>query len=300
MASPQEIWKGGMCILINAGPDVTTFHNHVISRLKAYLSRSYPIRQLQYTMRSSPYEEPEPTLHSVFESTTQTWQYIIADPTSNDAVVIDPVMTHIPDKKSIATTAADALLDIIREHDYKIVRILETYSYADWPSAAWYMRAQLLQKSGYAPRVAAKKSLNILQRMHRRKYTLANRQWEAEFDGPFEDGDDFLVGALTVRVMWLPTRSRHHVGYLVGGLLFTGDCVFHSEQSCVSDEGRDEIQASIERVLDLPRVTVYTTSMCRERAVEPTDDGEINEKATMACQNVTASVAVGLDDGMVS
>ncbi|SMR48544.1 unnamed protein product [Zymoseptoria tritici ST99CH_1E4] len=249
-------------------------------------------------LTNNPSENPQ--LHTIFSPSTQTWQFILADPSSKHAVIIDPVLDNSITSKAISTAAADALLAIILKNDYIIDRILETNSSADWPSAARYLRTQIWEKKGYKPRVAAKKSLNILKRMHFRKYCLTNRQWEKDFDGAFADGEKFLVGSLTVRVMRLSGRSKCHVGYRVGDLLITGDCVFHAEQAGVSKSDYESIQASMRRVLSLPKGIVYTTSMCRAGAKEAVVDDGDNNKAAMACQGVIAGVAVVLNSGIVS
>lgn len=249
-------------------------------------------------LTNNPSEDPQ--LHTIFSPSTQTWQFVLADPSSKHAVIIDPVLDNSTTSKAIITTAADALLAIILKNDYIIDRILETNSSADWPSAAWYLRTQIFEKKGYKPRVAVKKSLNILKRMHFRKYCLTNRQWEKDFDGAFADGHKFLIGSLTIQVMCLPGRSKHHVGYRVGDLIFTGDCVFHAERTGVSNSECESIQASMKKVLDLPKGIWYTTSMCRAGAIKSIEDEAEGTKAAMACQGVTAGVAVVLDSGIVS
>src|SRR4051812_37093408 len=38
----------------------------------------------------------EPSIHNVFEPKTGTWQFIVADPATSKAVIIDPVLDYDP------------------------------------------------------------------------------------------------------------------------------------------------------------------------------------------------------------
>src|SRR5690349_1144407 len=73
----------------------------------------------------------EPIVHTVFEPQTSTWQYVVADPSTKTAVIIDPVLDFDPARNSITTKSADALLALVKEKGYTVDRLLETHVHAD-------------------------------------------------------------------------------------------------------------------------------------------------------------------------
>ncbi|KAJ1323521.1 hypothetical protein MN608_10765 [Microdochium nivale] len=62
----------------------------------------------------------EPEVIEVFEPATATWQYIVADPASRSAVIIDSVLDFNPATATISTKSADALLSTIDDRGFKI------------------------------------------------------------------------------------------------------------------------------------------------------------------------------------
>ncbi|KAK4924677.1 hypothetical protein LTR66_016444, partial [Elasticomyces elasticus] len=65
-------------------------------------------------------QQSSSVVHEVYEPKTGSWQYIVADPKSKAAVIIDPVLDYDSATGSIATTSADSLLSIVHQQDYYI------------------------------------------------------------------------------------------------------------------------------------------------------------------------------------
>merc|ERR1711964_754655 len=105
---------------------------HLSSGLASVASRSNPQNFQRRASFSAVVTPPtEPIIHSVFEKTTGTWQYLIADPSTLSAAIIDPVLDYDPVTQVISTCTADTLLAMAIEKGYKIDRILETHAHAD-------------------------------------------------------------------------------------------------------------------------------------------------------------------------
>jgi hypothetical protein len=49
----------------------------------------------------------KPDIYPCFEKVTDTWQYVVADPESHEAVVIDSVLDFDPSAKRFSTGSAD-------------------------------------------------------------------------------------------------------------------------------------------------------------------------------------------------
>lgn len=249
--------------------------------------------------------QEEPRIHCIFTSSTQTWCYIVADPSSNHAVIIDPVLSR-EESSTINTACPDAVLDIIRIHDYTISQILETNAYDQYPSAAWYLRTQILESHGKAPRIAVRQSLKIVQRLYAKKYNVRHKFWAGEFDGKFVDGEVLTAGALQIRVVHLPGRSTDHMGYIIGNHIFTGDCCFHTpfdHGNEMSATAKDNLEISMTRLRNMPKESrISTTRGCPAKLKGPGCVMEIWEQhaAEYDDRPITSKEAEGLDEGMIS
>jgi hypothetical protein len=68
-----------------------------------------------------------PIIYSFFEKVTGTWQYILMDPRTSDAVIIDPVLDYDPASGTISTQSADRLLSFIRQQSLTVSHVLYVF-----------------------------------------------------------------------------------------------------------------------------------------------------------------------------
>lgn len=200
----------------------------------------------------------EPIIHPVFETTTGTFQYIITDPTSLATVIVDPVLDFDPCNSSISTKSADALLSLVKLHDYKVEHILETHAHADHLSAASYLQAQL-SRSGKRPRIGIGKRIDQVQAIFGRRYGVPPREHQAVFDKLFEDDEVVHVGAMAIKAIHLPGHTPDHLGYQIGANVFCGDSLFHPSIGTARTDfpggSADDLWASAQKLLGLPEET---------------------------------------------
>ncbi|SMR55467.1 unnamed protein product [Zymoseptoria tritici ST99CH_1A5] len=170
-------------------------------------------------------------VHSIFEASTGTFQWIVADPTTRDAVIIDPVLDgkSASSPRGISTTAADQLIEIIIERRYRVLRILETHSQRQCATAAWYLRTQLRDMTGHLPRICTGKSIEGVERMFARQYRITNPFQASLFNNGFKDGDRFEIGSLQCQVIHLSGPDPDRFGFVIGRSVFTGSADGESE-----------------------------------------------------------------------
>ena len=162
----------------------------------------------------------EPIIHSVFEKTTGTWQYLIADPSTLSAAIIDPVLDYDPVTQVISTRTADALLAMAIEMGYKIDRILETHAHADHLTAAFYLQKQVTRLQGHMPPTCIGKRIKQVQKMFGEKYGVQAEEYDGVFDRFLDDDETFSLGDLQVTAIHLPGHTPDHLGYKIGGKVF--------------------------------------------------------------------------------
>ena len=79
---------------------------------------------IQPDMHHEPVDAQTPAIHSFFEKVTSTWQYVLVDLATSEAVIVDPVLDYDPASGTVSTTSADKLLAYIEQEGLKVVRIL--------------------------------------------------------------------------------------------------------------------------------------------------------------------------------
>ncbi|KAF2212748.1 hypothetical protein CERZMDRAFT_13838, partial [Cercospora zeae-maydis SCOH1-5] len=162
----------------------------------------------------------EPIIHTFYEQSTARHQYLVADPSTKEAIIIDPVLDRNPHSPGINTTAADQILYFVKEYNYHVVRILETHAVQEHPTSAWYLRTQLRDQDGQWPRICTGKALAGVQRMFARQYGVQNFASGSRFDS-FRDGQVFAVGEMRVQCIHLLSEPDWF-GFVIGRNVFLG------------------------------------------------------------------------------
>lgn len=159
----------------------------------------------------------EPIIHDVFETKTGTWQYVVADPSTSSAVIVDPVLDYDPVTQAITTSTADALLDLVKEKGYKIDWILETHAHADHLTAATYLQRRLAETQDHKPPIGIGKRIEQVQERFGSRYGVSVKEFNGVFDKLFDDDETFSIGNLKATAIHLPGHTPDHLGYKIGG-----------------------------------------------------------------------------------
>ncbi len=163
-----------------------------------------------------------PIVEPFFHPPSATWSYLIHDPDSAHAAILDPVLDFDRASGETYTTSVDRLIERSRELDLTVDWILETHAHADHLSAAIRVHDELGGKIGIGHGIGKvqahfKHSLNL-------EANLATDG--SQFDHLFEDGEIFKIGNLIVRVHASPGHTHDSVSYRIGDTLFVGDTLF--------------------------------------------------------------------------
>ncbi|OJJ86968.1 MBL fold metallo-hydrolase [Aspergillus glaucus CBS 516.65] len=171
----------------------------------------------------------EPTIHALFENNTSTWQYIVSDPASSHAVIIDPVLDYDRASQTISTQSADAIRKMVKDQGYKMVMILETHIHADHMTAASYLQTKLAQDQSFQPPIGIGKRIEQVQNLFGQRYGVSKAEYKDIFGKYFDDDEIFKIGELSASVLHLPGHTPDHVGYKIGENVFCGDSAFHAD-----------------------------------------------------------------------
>lgn len=163
--------------------------------------------------------QPQPLIHDLFETRSGTWQYIVADPSTLTAAIIDPVLDYDQASRAISTGAADSLLALIQAKGYTVDYILETHAHADHITAASYLQSRLAKTQNSRPVIGIGKRIGQVQRLFGSRYGITVEELEGSFDKLFEDDESFSIGKLEATAIHLPGHTPDHLGYKIGGML---------------------------------------------------------------------------------
>lgn len=199
----------------------------------------------------------------MFEHKTGTFQYLVADPLTNTAVIIDPVLDYDKCTQTITTTSADFLLSLVREKGCKISRILETHAHADHLTASFYLQRRLAKAQDEKPPVCIGKRIDKVQSLFGERYGIDAEEYEGVFDKLFDDDEEFAIGQLKAKAIHLPGHTPDHLGYKIGDNIFCGDSLFHVDigtARCDFPGGSAHVlYQSARKILSLPNhVKIWT------------------------------------------
>ncbi|MDF3823176.1 MBL fold metallo-hydrolase [Leptospira sp. 96542] len=189
-----------------------------------------------------------------FDEATHTITYLVSDPDTKQAAVIDPVLDYEQRSGKVSTASADRVLAAARAAGLRIVWILETHAHADHLSAAPYF-----QQGTQAP-VGMGAHITQVQTIFRAVFNLNDVSGDgSEFDHLFHDGETFALGGLMVEVLHTPGHTPACVSYRIGDAVFVGDTLFMPDYGTARADfpGGDAatLYRSIQRLLALPPET---------------------------------------------
>jgi len=196
-----------------------------------------------------------PAVEPFFHATTGSYSYVVSDPGSTHAAIIDPVLDYDLVSGRTSAEAAQALGDYVERAGLRVDWILETHVHADHLSAADHLR----QRFGGHLGIGA--GVRDVQAHWRRVYNLGDdfAADGSQFDRLFTDGDEFEIGQLRARVLATPGHTSDGITYLIGDAAFIGDTLFAPDcgsARCDFPGGSaPTLQASIAKLYALPDTT---------------------------------------------
>lgn len=186
-----------------------------------------------------------------FDTTTNTVTYLVDDPATKDAVLIDPVLDYEPHSASVRTHSIDKIIDDIRSRGLNLTWALDTHAHADHFSAADYVREQTGAKIGMGQKIRQVQTL--FQTIFNAKDVCVGGSC---FDALFADGDQIPLGSSIIDILHTPGHTPACVTYVIEDAAFVGDTLFMPDYGTARADfpGGDArtLYKSIQKILSLP------------------------------------------------
>jgi glyoxylase-like metal-dependent hydrolase (beta-lactamase superfamily II) len=197
----------------------------------------------------------KPEVLSFFDTATHTVSYLVSDPATGAAAIIDSVLGYDAASGRTDFKAADQIIAAVSERRLTVAWIIESHVHADHLSAAPYLRAKL------GGQVAIGAAISKVQRVFGDIFNVGDgfRSDGRQFDKLFQDGESYRLGSIEARAFHTPGHTPACMSHLIGDALFVGDTLFMPDFGTARCDfpGGDagQLYDSIQKLLALPAAT---------------------------------------------
>ena len=162
-------------------------------------------------------------VQAFFDQDTWTLTYVVHDPTTLDAVIIDPVWDYNPASSTVSRKSVDTVLAYAKKHQLRVHFILETHAHADHLSGA-----QLLKEQYPQAKIAISEKIQEVQKVFKNVFNFGPEYKTdgSQFDLLLKDHSLLTAGRLQIKTLFTPGHTPACASFLIGDALFTGDALF--------------------------------------------------------------------------
>ena len=195
-----------------------------------------------------------PNVQAFFDPATATASYLVSDPATKQAAIVDPVLDFEPKGARLSTDSADRMLAAAAEQRLAVRYVLETHAHADHLSAADYIRRVTRAEVVIGAHITEVQKV-FIPRFEAHDVIPDGR----DFDRLVQEGDQLELGELVIEVLHTPGHTPACVTYVIGEAAFVGDTLFMPDYGTARADfpGGDAgaLYRSIRKILALPAET---------------------------------------------
>ena len=196
-----------------------------------------------------------PAIAAFFDHETYTVSYVVSDPATSEAAVIDSVLDYEAAAGRTSHASADQIVDYVKANNLKVTWLIETHAHADHLSAAPYLQEQLGGKLAIGAQIVT------VQDVFGKLFN-AGTEFQrdgSQFDKLFADGETFKLGNLDGIALHVPGHTPADMAFVIGDAAFVGDTIFMPDFGTARADfpGGDahQLYTSIRHLLSLPPQT---------------------------------------------
>ena len=197
----------------------------------------------------------QPEVFPFFEEDSNTFSYIVKDPSSNDCAIVDSVLNFDYASGSIGYDSADEIIQCVQKRNLNVLYLIETHVHADHLSAAPYIQSIVGGK------IAISKYIDTVQQTFGKVFNegAGFKRDGSQFDVLFDDGERYKIGSVEGVAIHTPGHTPACMVHLIGDAYFVGDTIFMPDGGTARADfpGGDArtLYRSIRKILSLPAQT---------------------------------------------
>lgn len=196
-----------------------------------------------------------PTVKAFFDEPTFTASYVVHDPATKRAAIIDSLLDFDQASGRTSFGSADAIIAYVADEGLTVDWLLETHVHADHLSAAPYLQEKL------GGQIAIGAEILTVQDVFGKIFNEGTRfaRDGSQFDRLLVDGDELMIGGFRLIALDVPGHTPADMAYVIGDALFTGDTLFMPDYGSARADfpGGDarRLYRSVRRLMHLPDQT---------------------------------------------
>jgi glyoxylase-like metal-dependent hydrolase (beta-lactamase superfamily II) len=220
------------------------------------MTRDYPLEQAKAQVQQViDCAATAPIVQAFFHEPTFTASYVVHDPETKKAVIIDSVLDFDQPSGRTSTQSAEEIITYVKAQALTIDWIIETHAHADHLSAAPHLQEKL------GGMIMIGTEIRTVQKVFG---TIFNEGVDlkrdgSQFDRLISDGETFALGDIPVIALHVPGHTPADMAYVIGDAVFVGDTMFMPDYGSarVDFPGGDARQLfrSIRRLMQFPDAT---------------------------------------------
>ncbi len=196
-----------------------------------------------------------PVVRAFFDEPTFTISYVVHDPATRIAAVIDSVWDFDQASGRTSFGSADEIIAYVEAEGLEVAWILETHAHADHLSAAPYLQERLGGKLAIGREIVTVQG--VFGKIFNEGTELALDG--SQFDLLLDDGSTLMIGEIPLTALHVPGHTPADMAYVIGDAAFVGDTMFMPDFGTARTDfpGGDArmLYRSIHRLMDLPDET---------------------------------------------
>ena len=208
----------------------------------------------------------KPVVNPFFDEYTNTFSYVVQDPTSSACAIIDSVLNFDEASGRISHASADEIVRFVEQKKLDVEWIIETHVHADHLTAAPYL------KDIVGGRIAISEYVTTVQQTFAKIFNTKEefRADGSQFDHLFKNEEEYRIGNLSAYTLHTPGHTPACMTHVVGDAAYVGDTLFMPDAGTARADfpGGDAAQLfhSIRKILRLPPKT--RIFMCHDYGTE--------------------------------
>lgn len=193
-----------------------------------------------------------PHVKAFFDEPTFTASYVVHDPATKVAAIIDSVLDFDHPSGRTSYESADAMIAYVEAEGLKVRWLLETHAHADHLSAAPYLQEKVGGKLVIGAEIVTVQ--NVFGKIFNEGTRFARDG--SQFDRLLVDGDKLMIGDIPLIALHVPGHTPADMAYIIGDAVFTGDTMFMPDYGSARADfpGGDarRLYRSVRRLMKLP------------------------------------------------